>query len=168
MERLELSPLRVTEAEEMVHVLADETLYEFIGGIPPTVEELRARYERQVAGNPGRDSVWMNWVIRRRSDGQPVGTLQAELFADDRSVARVAWIVGVQYQGQGFASEAVAALVAWLEAHGVDEVRAHIHPRHLASMAVAMRAGLVATDDSCLGETVWRRRSGPRSGSRPA
>jgi RimJ/RimL family protein N-acetyltransferase len=102
----------------------------------------------------------MDWVIRRRCDSELVGTLQAELFTDERKSASMAWIVGVQYQRQGFASEAAAALVAWLEAHGVDEVRAHIHPRHLASTAVAMRSGLVATADSCSGETVWCRTLG--------
>jgi hypothetical protein len=44
--RLELAPLAVRDAEEMVAVLGDERLRTFTGGRPPTLEELRARYAR--------------------------------------------------------------------------------------------------------------------------
>lgn len=38
-----------------------------------------------------------------------------------------------------------AAVVAWLDARGVDQVTAWIHPDHRASEAVAIRAGLTVT-----------------------
>ena len=46
--RLTLEPLRVDHAEEMAPLLADAELYTFTDGGPPTLEELRARYVRQV------------------------------------------------------------------------------------------------------------------------
>jgi len=47
-------------------------------------------------------------------------------------------------------------LVGWLAGHDVDEILAHIHPDHLASAQVAIRAGLQPTDDQVDGERVWR------------
>jgi RimJ/RimL family protein N-acetyltransferase len=75
---------------------------------------------------------------------------------DAGRTAHVAWVIGVDWQRQGFASEAAAALVEWLRAGGVDEVVAHIHPDHAASATVATRAGLQPTDDLVDGELVWR------------
>ena len=156
-ERLVLSPLRVEDAVEMVEVLGDERLYEFIGGRPAGLDELHARYARLLAGSGNPAEVWLNWVVRCRSDGQAIGTVQATVTAAGRRrSALVAWVIGVAWQGQGFASEAARALVDWLDGQGVDEIAAHVLPRHHASAAVATRAGLHRTNDQVEGEDVWR------------
>jgi RimJ/RimL family protein N-acetyltransferase len=46
-------------------------------------------------------------------------------------------------------------MVAWLRAHGVDEIAALIHPDHTASSNVARRLGLTPTDDRVDGEVRW-------------
>jgi RimJ/RimL family protein N-acetyltransferase len=159
--RLVLSPLRVADADELVGVLGDPALHEFIGGRPDTLEELRRRYAAMVAG-PGRPGeVWRNWVVRRRDDGAAVGTVQATLTRHGEGWrAEVAWVVGVAWQGRGYAVEAARALVGWLEAAGIGEIVAHVHPDHVASVRVAAAAGLVATGEEVDGERVWRRRGG--------
>jgi RimJ/RimL family protein N-acetyltransferase len=155
--RLSLTPLRVADAAEMVGVLGDERLHGFIGGRPATIAGLRDRYVRLVARPTDPDELWLNWIVRRRSDSQPVGTVQATVTTrDGRSTANVAWLIGVEWQNQGFASEAARALVEWLRHHGADDVIACIHPDHQASAVVATRAGLRPTDEQRDGEQVWR------------
>jgi RimJ/RimL family protein N-acetyltransferase len=155
--RLSLVPLRLEDAEELAVVLGDRRLHEFIGGEPATTVELRHRYARLVAGSPDPHEKWLNWVVRRRSDARPVGTVQATITTrNGRSTASVAWVIGVDRQKQGFASEAARALVEWLREQGVENVVAHIHPDHQASAAVATRAGLLPTDEEADGEQVWR------------
>ncbi|MET9625641.1 GNAT family N-acetyltransferase [Streptomyces sp. NPDC006464] len=78
-ERLDLVPLRIDHAAEMAAVLADPALYAFTGGAPATVDELRARYERMLAGAPDPGVDWCNWVLRLRADGALAGTVQATL-----------------------------------------------------------------------------------------
>jgi RimJ/RimL family protein N-acetyltransferase len=158
-ERLLLSPLRVEDARELVDVLADERLHEFIGGRPATLDELQEYYARFVAGSSEPEEVWLNWTARRRSDSQAIGTMQATLRGNDgRFTAQVAWVVGVAWQGQGFASEAARALVQWLQSQGAREIVAYIHPDHRASAGVAASAGLSPTDEEVDGEHVWRLR----------
>jgi RimJ/RimL family protein N-acetyltransferase len=160
-ERLRLTPLRVEDADEMAAVLDDERLHEFIGGRPATPRELRERYAQLVAGSSNPAEMWLNWIVRRRADGRAVGTVQATLTSRDTGrIAHVAWVVGVEWQGRGFASEAAQALVEWLQAHGADEILANIHPSHRASAAVAARAGLGPTDEEVDGEQVWRTSAG--------
>lgn len=157
-ERLLLTALGPQHAIEMADVLAGERLHEFIGGHPASEAELRARYQKYAAGSPTSDETWLNWIVRRRSDGQALGTLQATVI--DREAARtayVAWVIGVPWQNHGYASEAAQALVAWLRGHDVDHVVAHIHPDHQASAIVAVRAGLQPTDEQVDGERVWRQ-----------
>jgi RimJ/RimL family protein N-acetyltransferase len=158
-ERLVLRALAVEDADEMVDVLADERLHEFIGGRPASLDELRDRYRRLAAGSPDEGQVWLNWIARRRSDARPVGTLQATLTLTDHDgtwTAQVAWVVGVDLQGRGYASEAARALVGWLQDRGVAPVEAHVHADHRASAAVATRAGLRPTTEEADGEQVWR------------
>jgi RimJ/RimL family protein N-acetyltransferase len=167
-ERLTLTPLEPDDAEEMAEVLADRSLYEFTGGEPPDFAQLRARFERMTAGSGRPDEVWLNWVVRRRSDDRPVGTVQATVV--ERHGARtawVAWVTGVPWQGRGFATEAARLLVSWLGEQGVDEVLAAVHREHFASERVAGNVGLAPTDEVVDGERVWRLRLAGATGSRP-
>jgi RimJ/RimL family protein N-acetyltransferase len=147
----------------MAAVLVDERLYGFIGGPLKTPDEVRARYELLAAGSGKPDEVWLNWIARRRSDSRPVGTMQATVRnAEGGWTAHIAWLIGVPWQNQGLASEAAVALVEWLRARGVEDIRANVHPEHTASEAVAARAGLEPTDDEVDGERVWRSDSARR------
>lgn len=158
--RLRLAPVRVADAEEMAIVLGDPRLHEFTGGRPLAVEELRAQYRRWADG-PGRPGEqWLNWVVRLHETGAAVGTVQATLTtqADGLRAARVAWVVGLPWQGSGFAAEAAAAVVTWVTQAGVTDVTACIALGHRASEGVAARAGLEPTAASVDGERVWRLR----------
>ena len=156
-ERLVLRPLRPEDADNMVDVLADERLHEFIGGRPANLDDLRDRYRRLAAGTSEANEEWLNWIASRRSDAQPVGTVQATLTNDQgRWTAQVAWVIGVAFQRQGFGSEAARALVEWLQRRGAATVVANIHPDHRASAVVAIRAGLLPTPEEVDGEQVWR------------
>jgi RimJ/RimL family protein N-acetyltransferase len=154
--RLTLVPLSAGHADEMAAVLADPDLYTFIGGSPPTRQELRARYERWSAGSPDPDVSWCNWVIQLRSPRCLAGTVQATIRTDDEPVAEVAWVVGTRWQRRGIATEAAQALIAWLRQQPVQTVVAHINPRHQASAAVAAAAGLSPTGQLHDGEMRWR------------
>lgn len=172
-DRLDLVPLRVEDAEEMVAVLADPALYAFTGGEPPDRALLAERYRWQVAGASadGREA-WCNWIVRVRADDTAVGYVQATIVDDGRS-ADIAWVTGAPWQGRGYAGEAAGAVVAWLRSLGVADITAHIHPDHGASAGVAAWIGLTQTAELEEGERVWRSAAGdhpvnaaaPRRGS---
>jgi RimJ/RimL family protein N-acetyltransferase len=169
--RLTLEPLLERHAAELHPLLDSPALHEFIGGRPATAEELRARYSGlETRASPDGAEGWLNWVVREREGGAAVGVMQATVRPRH---ALVAWVVGAPYQGRGYASEAAAGLVAWLLDQGVRDIRAHVHPDHAASGAVAARTGLAPTDERVDGEVVWRygernasRRSRARSAGR--
>ncbi|GAB3930128.1 GNAT family N-acetyltransferase [Kribbella albertanoniae] len=147
--RLTLLPLAPLYAEEMAGVLADPALYAFTGGEPPTVDALRARYERQLAGSGRADEHWLNWVIQ--AGDELIGFVQSTVTG---STAEVAWVIGSAWQGHGYAKEAALGLVDWLKAQELRIV-CHIHPDHSASAAVAAAVGLSRTDQLDDGEYLY-------------
>src|SRR5215471_6790944 len=104
--RLRLTGIREADAGEMAVVLGDPRLHEFIGGSPLGVLELRAQYRRWQAGSGRPDELWLNWAVRLRETGEPVGTVQATVTQPPggRLAAEVAWMIGVPWQGRGFAT----------------------------------------------------------------
>jgi len=156
--RLTLEPLRVEHAEPMLSVLADPTLYLHTGGMPPSIAELRARYERQSAGasTDGRQG-WLNWIVRAREPDRLAGFVQATITDDPGLAADLAWVIGAGEQGAGLATEAATAVLAWLQRVGVGTFTAHIHPGNSASAKVAERLGLAPTTTRADGEVRWAR-----------
>jgi RimJ/RimL family protein N-acetyltransferase len=156
--RLRLTPVREADAAEMAVVLSDPRLHEFIGGVPPSMPELRGQYRRWEVGSGNPDELWLNWVVRMRESGAPVGSTQATVTPggpDGGLAAVVAWVTGVPWQGSGYASEAAAGMVSWLAGTGATVITANIHPWHRASEKVAQRAGFALTDRTVEGERVW-------------
>jgi len=83
-DRLRLSPLTPEDADDLLTVLSDPSLYRFMGGVPPGLEELRRRFglvtDRRSSDSEER---WLNWVIRDRHTGNALGTLQATVGAGE-------------------------------------------------------------------------------------
>jgi RimJ/RimL family protein N-acetyltransferase len=155
--RLTLEPLRPGHYEEMFPILDDRRLHAYTGGEPLVRTALRDRYQRLAAGHsPDQQQGWLNWIVRERGTGSVVGTVQATMSrARDRTSAELAWLMAVAAQGRGLAKEAADAMLAWLAQHGVTMFTAHIHPEHLASIAVARHLGLTPTTELVNGETSW-------------
>ena len=147
----------MADAGEMVDVLSGAALYAFTGGSPPGLDELRARYAGQAAGrSPDGSEEWRNWILRREPGGEAIGYVQATITGGGQR-AEIAWVVGLDWQGRGYATEAAQALVTWLDSRGTTVIQAHIRPGHAASAAVARRAGLRPAGKLQDGEQLWER-----------
>ena len=125
--RLRLDPITTDDVDALFPVLDDPRLHTYIGGSPMNRDALAKWIEFVTPGHsPNGDEIWCNWVVRRREDGQVIGTAQA------------------------------AALAWWAKAHGMVWLRAAIHPEHEASAAVAGSIGMAPTPETLDGEVVWR------------
>lgn len=156
--RLRLEALTLDHAVSMVDVLSDGALYQYIGGQPPTVSELRLRYAAQVVGHSEDQSQWwLNWIVSLRDPACAVGYVQATVEqASAGPEASIAWVIAPAFQGRGLATEAASAMDDWLSTMGVDHLVAYVHPAHAASQAVARKLGLHPTSAIEDGEVCWR------------
>jgi RimJ/RimL family protein N-acetyltransferase len=142
------------QAEAIFTVLSDDTLYKYTGGTPPqSVADVERWFSAlESRQSPEGDELWLTWIIYVAESDLAIGYVQATV---GRSKADIAWLVGSQWQGIGYASEAATALTSWLFASDVADVSAHIHPEHIASQLVAKAAGLHNSGRIEDGEEVW-------------
>jgi RimJ/RimL family protein N-acetyltransferase len=94
-------------------------------------------------------------IARLNSSGVSIGYVQATIYNKEDCYADIAWVIGVSWQGEGYATEAATALVRWLQSQGINEIRANIHPSHEASMGIARRLGMHPTEIQIDGERQW-------------
>jgi RimJ/RimL family protein N-acetyltransferase len=144
--RLTLEPLLVSHADAMFEVLRDPSLYRYLDSKPhATVEHTRDVYARLIERrSPDGTERWLNWIVVPHGSG-PVGFVQATIRT--AGTAWIAYLLAPAVQGRGYASEAVAAMQAYLvERHGIDRFLACVEPGNRASIALLERRGLRAAD----------------------
>jgi RimJ/RimL family protein N-acetyltransferase len=154
--RLTLIPMVRQDAEELFQILKDVAMHTYIGGNPPLdigeVREHLARWESRCS--PDGDEIWLNWTLRTKSQQTVIGYVQASI---GDAGASLAWVVGVPFQGRGYAAEASRAVAHWLtRAQRITRLSANIHPEHLASQSIARKLGLERSSErTSEGEEVW-------------
>jgi len=123
----------------------DPEVVRFIGGVPSTPGEAWMR----VLSYAGHWSLqgFGYWLVEERASGAFVGELG---FADFRralepsilGIPEAGWALLPAMQGRGYAAEALAAALAWGDAHlGTSRTVCLIHPDHARSLRLAASAG---------------------------
>jgi RimJ/RimL family protein N-acetyltransferase len=143
--RLILRPHRLQDFGDYAALWADPVVTRYIGGRPFTTEECWARFLRH-AGH------WLlldygYWVIEEKASGKFAGEIG---FADHKrdlqpSLAgkpEIGWVLAPSVHGQGYATEAARAVIAWGDQHFRETPTACIiHPENLVSIRVAQNCG---------------------------
>ena len=141
--RLAFEPLAPLHAPELAPWLGDPALWRFIPRAPPTADDVARRFAVVSVGDRPNGDRWLNWVVRRRADGQAVGFVETTVSPDHR--AYLAYFVFVPFQRQGYAREACVAALEHLRAHcDVAHVRAEVDTRNEASQRLLETLGFTS------------------------
>ena len=145
--RLRLRAFQERDLEPQAETLRDAEVMRHLGGRPLAREDV---WRRMLSGL----GLWAMygygyWVVESREDGRYLGQVgfadfKRELEPSIEGLPEMGWILAPWAQGQGFASEAVAAGLGWAaeELPGRDVV-AIIAPDNAPSIRVAEKAGFV-------------------------
>ena len=131
--------IRIASREEMERFIAEQT-----------VPELKQAYGEMLRGCLDHPDQWAWYAIRMigLKDGTHVGELSFKGLAPDGSV-EIGYGIMDEYQGKGYATEAVAAAVNWALAQpGVTGVEAETEPENRASQRVLEKCGFVPTGET--------------------
>ena len=142
--RLRIEPLQGRHAHLLFDGMQDPAVYEWISmPPPPSADELEARWIRLARdGARSREAIDLGWAVQRAEDGAWIGKLDAEIRASGVA-SNVGYFFFSPFWGNGYASEAVAALSGHLARHGVAEQHATVTVGNEASCRVLERAGFV-------------------------
>jgi RimJ/RimL family protein N-acetyltransferase len=125
----------------MFPLLSDRQLYQFTGGEPPGSQADVAKWFTALESRLSPDGAerWLTWIVQLVESSVSIGYVQATVKEGN---ADIAWLIGIDWQGQGYATEATRSLVDWLNENQIYNRTAHIHADHLVSQRVAFSLGL--------------------------
>jgi RimJ/RimL family protein N-acetyltransferase len=144
--RLLLEPLLAAHAEVLFASLQDERIYRWISALPPVdLDKLRQTWkQRESRLSPDATEAWLNWAVRRASDGAYVGKVDVSVDASNVAT-NVGYLFFPEFWGQGYASECARAVVEHLAQRGVVEAFACVTSGNVASERALVRAGFLRT-----------------------
>jgi len=144
-DRLILRGHRIDDFEDCVSLWSDPVVMRFLGGRPFTPEEVWSRILRYA----GHWSMlgFGYWIVSEKSTGRFVGGVgfsdfRREIRPSLAGLPELGWILASGSHGQGFATEAATAALAWGETHfEPTRTTCLIHPDNKPSLRVAEKCG---------------------------
>ena len=111
------------------------------------------------------DPTQLPWRIRliiERSSNTVIGSINLKGAPDSEGDVEVGWGLNEGYRGQGYATEAAAAVIRWaFEQPGVRSISATVPDDNDASQRVARRLGLTRTAIIRRNRPLWKLGSKP-------
>lgn len=152
--RLALRPFRAADAARVQALLADVEVAKQTLSIPhPYPDGAASSFlaTHAESWSTGKHAVW---ALARRVDDLVVGTMSLKLTLAHRRAEAGYWVAREAW-GQGFATEALVALVAWgFDVVGLHRIDAHHFTTNPASGKVMTKAGM--RHEGRVRGAVWR------------
>lgn len=157
--RLRLRGHRLDDYAALSAIWGDPQVVRFIGGVPSTPHDAWLRLLRYAG-------LWKLlgygfWAIEEKAGGRMLGDIgymdvKRGITPTLDGMPEVGWALAADAHGQGYASEALAAVLAWGDAHfGAHRAACIIDPANTPSIRLATRAGFrVAHETTYLGDVV--------------
>ncbi len=159
--RLLLRRSRSEDAEEISAYRSDPAVRRYQGWDRTDPTAVRASIEEMARRAPGEPGGWVQFSVEERSSGRLVGDVGLSSVDGEPGVVKVGYTIAPEFQGRGYATEAVGALVRYaFETLGADVVRAYADAENLPSIRVAEKVGmrLVERLEHRHGDRVWHGR----------
>jgi RimJ/RimL family protein N-acetyltransferase len=134
---------------------------------------VRAEIEDMAGRHPGEHGGWVQLSVQERASGALVGDVGLSRAEGEPGVIKVGYTIDPAFQSRGYATEAIAALVAYaFDTLGAEVVRAYASAENVPSIRVAEKVGMTLVEriEHREGDEVWhgvryelRREDRPRS-----
>lgn len=156
--RLCLRRSRTEDAETISSYRTDPEVHRYQGWDRTDVEGVRAEIEQMSERDPGSPGGWVQLSIEELETHQLVGDVGLSPADPEPGVIKIGYTVSPAFQGRGYATEAVSALIAYaFDRLDARIVRAYASAENLPSIRLAERVGmhLVERIEHRDGEHVW-------------
>jgi RimJ/RimL family protein N-acetyltransferase len=145
-DRLVLRRSRPGDAETISAYRSDPAVHRQQGWDRTDPDGVRADIEEMASRTPGEPGGWVQFSLEDR-EGRLVGDVGISPADGEPGVVKVGYTVAPAFQGRGYATEAIGALVAYaFDTLGADVVRAYASADNAPSIRVAEKVGLRLVD----------------------
>jgi RimJ/RimL family protein N-acetyltransferase len=142
-ERLRLRRSSPGDAETISVYRSDPAVHSMQGWDRTDPEGVRAEIQEMEPRSPGEPGGWVQFTVEGRTEGGIVGDVGLSPADGEPGVIKVGYTIDPRFQGRGYATEAVAALVAYaFEALEADVVRAYAGAENAPSIRVMEKVGM--------------------------
>lgn len=141
--RLLLRRSRPEDAGAISSYRSDPDVHRHQGWERTDAEAIRDEIEEMLTRAPGEPGGWVQFSVEDREGGRLVGDVGLRAADGEPGVITVGYTIAPGFQGLGYATEAVEALVAYaVDTLGADVVRAYASADNVASVRVAEKVGM--------------------------
>lgn len=155
-ERLTLTGHHPDDLDDIAAMWGDPAIYGMIGGVARPREEVWIRLLRSIG--QWQAFGYGSWVVRDRAGGfvGEVGLLESRRAIDPPLLLpEIGWTLARTAHGQGFAGEALAAVLDWTQTQGIARTTCIIDPGNAPSLKLAAKLGYgVVRDASYKGKPI--------------
>lgn len=142
-ERLVLRRFRTEDAPALAAYRSDPAVARYQGWSAPVTEADARRLVRQFAAGSPDTPGWFQYAVVRADDGVLVGDVGVHRHENLRQ-AEIGYTLATAYQGLGYATEAVGAVLDDLFERGVVRISAECDARNERSARLLRRLGFTA------------------------
>jgi RimJ/RimL family protein N-acetyltransferase len=141
-ERLRLRRSRPEDAERISGYRSDPDVHRFQGWDRTDPEGIRSEILEMAGRRPG-EAGWVQLSVEDARTGELVGDVGMSPAPGEPGVIKLGYTIAPEFQGRGYATEAVRALIAYaFDTLGAEVVRIYADGDNVASHRVAEKAGL--------------------------
>jgi RimJ/RimL family protein N-acetyltransferase len=159
-ERLVLRRSRPEDAEAISAYRSDPDVNRYQGWKRTDPDGVRREIEDMAGRAPGESGGWVQLSVEEGGGGLLVGDVGLSLAEAEPGVIKIGYTIAPEFQGRGYGTEAVRALLAYaLDTLGADVVRAYTDGENVPSIRVAEKVGmrLVGRFEGRDGDETWLR-----------
>jgi RimJ/RimL family protein N-acetyltransferase len=147
--RLRLRRLTVADAADLHAYRSRPEVCAYVPFEPQSLELIAGRLSGEIPFPPWQldaideEDQGLFFAVERRADGRVVGDVMLRLASIEHSTGEIGYVFNPDEGGQGYATEAVAAVLALgFEGMGLHRLIARLDVRNLRSAALAERLGM--------------------------
>jgi RimJ/RimL family protein N-acetyltransferase len=151
--RLKLYRLLVKDAPALFEYRSDPNVCRYQAFEPGSLEDARDFIRASTRNAFGSPDTWFGFGLRLRELGPLVGDLGVH-FLDDARQVEIGFTVAPNYQGHGYATEAVQGVLGYLFAtRKIHRVFASVDPRNEPSVELLKRVGM--RQEAHFSQSLW-------------
>lgn len=140
--RLALRRFRKADSELLLAMRSDPEVARYQSWSTASREGINTFIERQQQVEPGMAGEWFQFAVTLQENGTLIGDCGLHVLAEDVRLAEIGYTFSRTFQGQGYATEAVRAILDYaFGALGLQRISAICDVRNSGSMGVLERLG---------------------------